>query len=88
MPQITKLVPVDGRLGIVLDIPPDPLSESVAIFNEAELEQLKQRTRRDEREECAEMIEGVAWSSPTETGEWALREAAKVIAGMIRARKD
>jgi hypothetical protein len=41
-----------------------------------------------EREECAREVERIAWSSPTAEGEWALREAAKVIAAQIRARKN
>jgi hypothetical protein len=49
---------------------------------------LEARGRREEREAIIAMIEGVAWSSPTAAGEWALREAAKVIVAKIRARKD
>ena len=44
--------------------------------------------RKVEREACARVAEAPAWSAPTETGEWALREAAKVIAHAIRSRKD
>lgn len=56
MPQITKLVPVDGGLGVVLDVPPSN-DGSVAIFTASELEALKERVRRDTREDCAEVAE-------------------------------
>ena len=36
------------------------------------------------REEAAQAAENIAWSSPTFEGEWALREAGKVVAGVIR----
>lgn len=57
MPQIEKLVPVDGRLGIVLDIPLDRFGEgSVSIYSEQEVKDLIERTKRDEREAIIERI--------------------------------
>ena len=41
-----------------------------------------------EREACAQVAEHPAWSAPTAEGEWALREAAKVIAHAIRNRTN
>jgi hypothetical protein len=43
---------------------------------------------RDEREACAKTAETIGWSSPTSETEFALREAAKVIAAKIRNRTN
>jgi hypothetical protein len=41
-----------------------------------------------EREACAKTAETIGWSSPTSETEFALREAAKVIAAKIRNRTN
>ena len=60
MPRIEKLVPIDGRLGVVLDVPPTPADgDSVGIYTDDEIEALKKRVREDavkaEREACANL---------------------------------
>jgi predicted unusual protein kinase regulating ubiquinone biosynthesis (AarF/ABC1/UbiB family) len=40
----------------------------------------------EEREACAKAAETIGWSSPTSETEFALREAAKIIAAKIRNR--
>lgn len=42
----------------------------------------------DALERAAKKIESIAWSAPTATGEWALREAARVIVAEIRSLKE
>jgi hypothetical protein len=41
-----------------------------------------------EREACAKAAETIGWSSPTSETEFAMREAAKVIAAKIRNRTN
>lgn len=52
MPRVLKLVSVDGRLGVVLDVPVDAELSSVSIYTDCEVEAL----RRDERRRCAAEI--------------------------------
>lgn len=57
MPQIVKLVPVDGKLGVVLDIPPSPKEGySVSIYTADELAHVL----RLERKACAKICRNLA----------------------------
>lgn len=63
------------------------LDEQVSILADA-IQAVYDNARAVERYECAHEVERIAWSAPTASGEWALREVAKVAAAQIRARKD
>jgi len=57
MPRIEKLVPVDGRLGVVLDLPLDGFNGGpVAIYSDKEIEMLRESLKREAQEEIISRI--------------------------------
>lgn len=77
MPRIMQLVPIDGRLGVVLDVP-SSLGGSVSIYTEDEISALL----AVEREACAKIADGELMEVYT-AGE---ERIAKSIAEQIRKR--
>ena len=58
MPRIEKLVEIDGRLGVVLDVPPTPKEgDSVEIYTAEEIEALKKRVRAECAAVCDDLEE-------------------------------
>lgn len=62
------------------------LLEQVMIEVNKRMEKIMQEAIAAEREACIKAIETIPWSAATAEGEWALREAAKVIANSVRSR--
>lgn len=62
MPRIEKLVPVDGRLGVVLDVPPgQPGQDSVSIYTTSEVDEMLLSAKRSARDDC--LAEVACWLS-------------------------
>ena len=74
MPRIEKLIEIDGRLGVLLDIPPTPKDgDSVSIYTADEVEAFKKSVREDCARVCEDLEE--AWATK-EAEKDALRRAA------------
>lgn len=77
MPRIEKLVQVDGRLGVVLDVPPSPKEgDSVTILTADELREMTNSAYEAAAKECEELAE--TWAKK-EDEEFALHRAAMEI---------
>jgi hypothetical protein len=61
MPRIEKLVSIDGRLGVILDVPPTPVEgDSVSIYTADEVRALEKRIRKECAAVCEELEENWA----------------------------
>lgn len=57
MPRIEKLVPVDGKFGVVLDVPLDQFNGGpVSIYTQPELDALIESIRNQERDAIADRL--------------------------------
>jgi hypothetical protein len=66
MPRIEKLVHIDGRLGVILDVPPTPVGgDSVSIYTASEVRDLEKRIR----EECAAVCDDLEETWATKDAE-------------------
>lgn len=66
MPRIEKLTEIDGRLGVILDIPPTPKDgDSVSIYTADEVSELKRHVRED----CARLCEDLEETWATKDAE-------------------
>lgn len=83
MPIVKKLVPVDGRLGVVLDVPATDTG-SVTILTDEEVEAIRQA----EREECALLAERVVGDFERDTPGRTEGATRQGIAAAIRARSN
>lgn len=87
MPRVEKLVPVDGRLGVVLDLPLEQLGHgSVSIYTEEEVEKLKASVRQLEREDILERI--AARISQGKCPQCMAWECAKDIAATVSGKSN
>lgn len=96
MSAILKVHP-DGLIGMILEQVPwskhKPVREAIDAIIVMAYDRGKQHGAAaiaeaiaEERKACAKVAETIPWSAATAEGEWALREAAKVIANQIRSR--
>lgn len=87
MPRIMQLVPIDGRLGVVLDVP-SSLGGSVSIYTEDEISALL----AVEREACAKIVDDLSsayvCASDDDSTDACIGRALRRVAEHIRNRSN